>query len=264
MPQPLYAFTVFSKLFPSPGLLPAVGGDEISDGHQHLPPADSVQKGTLLTVDMDSKRAGRVRVTYCATSSKHCKSVTYFWTAIHAGPVPPTPPAPQTGMRRTAEQVLAAIDAADRVGQGKVLANLDWAEHDAEEGARDRLTVRLHGVDVSGWIKHDDMVKARDLYRVAMERVFGGPVQLMAAAQAAKRHRDGDDLLEGDVELLTKWQSRAAQTRGHGLVDLPPELTTRAWFELVVRPPPDTRAAAARIQAAREAAAPRTKQIDLF
>ncbi|WP_156362538.1 hypothetical protein [Xylophilus sp. Leaf220] len=218
----------------------------------------------MLTVDMDSKRAGRVRVTYCATSSKHYKSVSYFWTAVHAGPVPSAPLDPQGRVRRTPEQVLAAIDAADRVGQGRVLASVDWAQHDAEGCARDSLTVRLHGVDASGRIKHDDIVRARDLYREAMERVFGGPVQLLAAVQAAKRHRVGDDLLQGDIELMKKWQSRAAQTRGHGLVDLPPELTTRAWFELGVRPPPDTRAAAARIQAAREAAAPRTKQINLF
>ena len=225
--------------------------DEISAGHRHLPPSESVQIGTLLTVDMDTEHAGRVRVSYRATSSKHHKSVSFFWVAEHAGAVPPAPPPPVRPARRTGDQVLAAIHAADRIGQGKLLAAVDWAEHDAAEAARERLTVRLHGVDESGWIKHDDIVAARDLYRGAMERVFGGPVQLMAAVQAAKRHREGDDLLDGDVELLTKWQDRAAHARGQGLVNLPPEMTTRAWFELAVRPQQDTRGAAERIAAQR-------------
>lgn len=66
------------------GILPLIRGDIIGSAARGLPPPGEDQPAELLA-DVDSGPPyGLVRIRYRLMRHKHGKSISWFWTAVHA------------------------------------------------------------------------------------------------------------------------------------------------------------------------------------
>lgn len=169
-------------------------------------------------------------------------------------------------MKRTTEEVLVAIEAAGRAGQGRILANVDPLVDEADLQARAALTVRLRGYDGRGLVGANEIAEAERRFRRALEQALGGPQQLLAAFQAIEFARE--NALEGlpahEQDLVRRWATAAARVRAEGIQNLPPVSSTAAWFELKPLRQRDHRAPARAIVEAREPPTTNGGQAELF
>ncbi|WPB55175.1 hypothetical protein [Xylophilus sp. GOD-11R] len=133
-------------------------------------------------------------------------------------------------MKRSRDDVFAAIGAAMAENQGRALDRIDAAADVALAQARQAVSVRLQDYQPDG----DDAAptQAEWRYRLSLERALGGPLSVPAALRAWEHAcEDDEESLTGEERELAQAWIRASQ-RAHiegtrGLME-----SAAVWFEV--------------------------------